>query len=112
MNKTFKTLSEPNRLHIVELLKKGPLSVGEIAENLELNQPQTSKHLRVLMNAGLVEVDAISNRRIYKLKGEPFQELDTWLNSFRYIWEDRFDRLDDYLHDLQKEDGSFNDNDQ
>lgn len=59
MNITFKTLSEPNRLQIVELLKDGPLSVGEVAKCLGLNQPQTSKHLRVLMDAGLVEVDAM-----------------------------------------------------
>ncbi|UOQ44925.1 metalloregulator ArsR/SmtB family transcription factor [Halobacillus salinarum] len=104
MNKTFKSLSEPNRFQIVELLKKEPLSVGEVAERLQLSQPQTSKHLRALMNAGLVEVNAVANRRIYKLRGEPFKELDNWLHSYRHIWNEKFDRLDDYLQELQKKD--------
>jgi DNA-binding transcriptional ArsR family regulator len=102
MNSTFSALAEPNRLHIVELLRKGPLSVGEVADQLGLNQPQTSKHLRVLCDAGLVEVNAVANRRIYKLRSEPFKELDTWMESYRHIWEERFDRLDDYLQELQR----------
>lgn len=84
---TFRALAEPNRLNIVELLLKEPLPVGEIAERLKLNQPQTSKHLRVLSEAGLVEVQPIANRRIYKLRPEPFQELDEWLESYRRVWE-------------------------
>lgn len=102
MNSTFNALSEPNRFHIVELLRSGPLSVGEVADRLGLNQPQTSKHLRVLCDAGLVEVHAIANRRIYKLRAEPFKELNDWLESYRRMWEERFDRLDDYLQELQR----------
>lgn len=98
---TFSALAEPNRLDIVDLLLKGPLSVGEIAEKLKLNQPQTSKHLRVLSNAGLVEVQNAANRRIYRLRTEPLQELDKWLDSYRREWEARMDRLDDYLNVLQ-----------
>ncbi|WP_409271727.1 ArsR/SmtB family transcription factor [Neobacillus sp. SCS-31] len=94
-------LAEPNRLQIVELLRKEPLSVGEIAERLNLLQPATSKHLRVLSNAGLVKVEAVANQRIYRLKPHPFQELDTWLESFKHIWDERFDRLDEYLRLLQ-----------
>jgi DNA-binding transcriptional ArsR family regulator len=94
-------LAEPNRLHIVELLKDGPRAVGDIADQLHLNQPQTSKHLRVLCNAGLTEVHAVANRRIYKLRSEPFQEMDKWLESYRKMWEERFDRLDEYLRMLQ-----------
>ncbi|HZG77790.1 MAG TPA: metalloregulator ArsR/SmtB family transcription factor [Paenibacillus sp.] len=101
---TFSALAEPNRLHIVELLRDGPLAVGEIAERAELAQPQASKHLRVLSEAGLVEVHPVANRRIYKLRPEPLQELDTWLETFRRMWEDRFDRLDLYLHALQNKD--------
>lgn len=97
----FSALAEPNRLDIVDLLLEGPLPVGEIAEKLELNQPQTSKHLRVLSNAGLVEVQAAANRRIYKLRPEPLQELDDWLNAYRQMWESKMDRLDDYLNVLQ-----------
>ncbi|NOU97654.1 metalloregulator ArsR/SmtB family transcription factor [Paenibacillus sp. LMG 31456] len=102
MNTTFSALAEPNRLLIVELLRNGPLSVGEVAEQLGLNQPQTSKHLRVLCDAGLVEVHAVANRRIYKLRPTPFKELDTWLESYRRVWDERFDRLDDYLLELQR----------
>lgn len=101
---TFSALAEPNRLDIVELLLDGPLPVGEIADRLELGQPQTSKHLRVLSDVGLVEVQPMANKRIYKLRSEPFQEMDEWLTSFRQIWEARFDRLDDYLNELQAKD--------
>ncbi|MFP5114702.1 ArsR/SmtB family transcription factor [Bacillaceae bacterium C204] len=104
MKTTLNALAEPNRLHIIELLRDGPLTVGEIADRLGLNQPQASKHLRVLSNAGFVEVNAIANRRIYKLRAEPFKELDSWLESYRNIWNERFDRLDDYLQDLQRKD--------
>ncbi|MGM0879230.1 MAG: ArsR/SmtB family transcription factor [Bacillota bacterium] len=109
MKTTLNALAEPNRLHIVELLRDGPLTVGEIADRLGLNQPQASKHLRVLSNAGLVEVNAIANRRIYKLRAEPFKELDAWLESYRQIWNERFDRLDDYLQDLQRKDMNHDD---
>lgn len=103
----FAALAEPNRFHIVELLRDGPLTVGEIADQLHLRQPQASKHLRVLSEAGLVEVHAEANRRIYKLRPEPFREMDAWLESCRRIWEERFDRLDQYLLELQS--GKSND---
>lgn len=105
MNSTFSALSEPNRLHIVELLREGPLTVGEIANRLGLNQPQTSKHLRVLSDAGLVEVHAVTNRRYYKLRPEPFQEMEVWLDSYRRLWNERFDRLDDYLQEMKRKEG-------
>lgn len=97
----FSALAEPNRLDIINLLLDEPLPVGKIAEKLDLNQPQTSKHLRVLSDAGLVEVQPIANRRIYRIRPEPLQELDEWLNSYRRLWESRMDRLDDYLQVLQ-----------
>lgn len=94
-------LAEPNRMQIVELLRERPLTVGEIAERLQLRQPQASKHLRVLSEAGIVEAQVDANRRIYRLRPDPFRELDDWLESYRVIWEERFDRLDDYLQKLQ-----------
>lgn len=96
-------LAEPNRMQIVELLRENPLTVGEIAESLQLRQPQASKHLRVLSEVGLIEVQAVANRRICKLRPDPFKELDTWLESYRHMWEERYDRLDDYLQKLQNE---------
>ncbi|SEN46102.1 ArsR/SmtB family transcription factor [Lihuaxuella thermophila] len=105
---TFTALGEPNRLHIVELLRDGPLTVGEIADRLQLRQPQASKHLRVLLEAGLVEVQPMANRRIYKLRLEPFQALDAWLESYRSVWEERFDNLENYLQQLQSEENKQN----
>ena len=101
MKTLWVALMEPNRLHIVELLRDGPLTVGEITERLGLQQPQVSKHLKVLSEAAIVEVQPKANRRIYQLRREPFQELEVWLHSFRRLWEERFDRLDDYLLELQ-----------
>jgi len=97
----FSALAEPSRFQIVELLQSGSLTVGEISERLAIRQPQASKHLRVLLDAGIVEVIADANRRIYKLRQEPFQEIEDWLASYRQLWEDRFDLLDSYLQVLQ-----------
>jgi len=102
MLKTLTALAEPNRFNIVEFLHDNPHSVGEIVERLQLPQPQVSKHLRVLVEAGLVEVQPIAQRRIYKLRAQPFQELEQWLESFRRVWDERFDRLDEYLQELQQ----------
>ncbi|WP_223068652.1 ArsR/SmtB family transcription factor [Paenibacillus caui] len=97
----FAALAEPNRLRIVELLRDGPLTVGDIADQARLRQPQASKHLRTLNEAGLVEAQAEANRRFYKLRPEPFQEMEAWLESCLRVWNERFDRLDDYLKELQ-----------
>lgn len=104
--KTLSALAEPNRRDIVELLRDGPLTVGEIADRLGLRQPQASKHLKVLSDNGILEVKAEANRRIYKLRPEPFQALDAWLNSFRRVMQERFDNLDDYLQELQNKEKS------
>jgi len=101
MKTLWTALMEPNRFHIIELLRDGPLTVGEITERLGLQQPQVSKHLKVLSEADIVEVQPQANRRIYMLRREPFQELETWLQSFHRLWEERFDRLDDYLLEMQ-----------
>ncbi|HEX2863808.1 MAG TPA: metalloregulator ArsR/SmtB family transcription factor, partial [Deinococcales bacterium] len=93
----------PNRLRIVELLADQPLTVGEVATRLQLRQPQASKHLRALSDAGVVEVTPVANRRVCSLRAEPFHELDDWLDRYRRLWTGRFDRLDAYLHELQKD---------
>lgn len=100
---TLSALAEPNRMNIVELLRDGPLTVGEIAERLGLRQPQASKHLKVLSDNGILEVKAEANRRIYKLRAEPFQSLDTWVKSFRTVMEERYDNLEAYLLEIQGE---------
>lgn len=97
---TLSALAEPNRMNIVVLLRDGPLTVGEIADKLGLRQPQASKHLKVLSDNGLVEVTADANRRIYKLRPEPFKALDAWAKTFKGVMEERFDSLVDYLREL------------
>ncbi len=104
MEKILSALAEHNRLKIIELLSEQRLTVGEIAERLDLRQPQVSKHLKVLSEAGLVEVFPVGNRRIYQLRREPFMQLDRWLASYRDIQDARFDRLDEYLKELQRND--------
>ena len=94
MNATLTALAEPNRLRIVELLRDKPRPVGEIAKRLRLRQPQVSKHLRVLSEAGLVDVRPVAQQRIYELRTEPFNELDKWLGTFRRSMTDRMDRLE------------------
>ncbi len=103
MNGTLGALAEPNRLRIVELLRGGPRSVNEIVEKLELPQPLVSKHLRVLRNAGLVQVRPHAQQRVYELQAGPFEELDSWVSSFRRLWEDRLDTLDDYLQEIRQQ---------
>lgn len=97
-------LAETNRMNIVQLLRDGPLTVGEIADRLGLRQPQASKHLKVLSDSGIVEARVDANRRIYTLRSEPFQAMDFWLQSFRHIMEERLDNLDNYLRELQNKD--------
>jgi DNA-binding transcriptional ArsR family regulator len=94
-------LAEPNRLLIVELLRDGPRPVGEIAEKLHLNQPQVSKHLRVLTDAGVVDVRPSAQQRIYSLRPQAFREIDQWLESYRRLWDERQDRLNEYLRNTQ-----------
>ena len=103
MIETLTALAEPHRFEIVELLRDGPRPVGEIVARLGLHQPQVSKHLRVLSDAGLVEVHQAAQRRIYKLRPQPLHELDMWLESYRRLWDERFDRLDDLLTAAKEE---------
>jgi DNA-binding transcriptional ArsR family regulator len=94
-------LAEPNRLQIVELLRRRPLAVGEIVERLGLRQPQVSKHLRVLNDAGLVEVQPVGQQRIYRVRAQALKELDAWLDPYRRTWDERYDRLDEVLRNLK-----------
>jgi DNA-binding transcriptional ArsR family regulator len=109
MNATFSALAEPNRLQIVELLRHRPLPVGLIAERLRMRQPQVSKHLRVLSDAGLVQVRPVAQQRIYGLRAEGLKELDDWLEGYRRLWGERFEQLDDVLRDLQHKKGNRDD---
>src|SRR6266446_9890054 len=103
MIETLRALSEPNRFQIVELLLDGPRPVGDLVDRLGLRQPQVSKHLRVLSDAGLVDVRVDAQRRIYALRPEPLQELEAWLEKYRRIWEANFQRLDSLLEELKND---------
>jgi DNA-binding transcriptional ArsR family regulator len=105
VNATLSALAEPNRLRIVELLRDRPRPVGEIAERLRMRQPQVSKHLRVLSDAGLVDVHPVAQQRIYQLRPDPFNELDRWLERFRKAMEARHDRLEDLINERKAKKG-------
>lgn len=98
---TFAALAEPNRLRIVELLRSGPRPVNDIGERLRLNQPQVSKHLRVLKEAGLVDVQPRAQQRLYELRAQPLRQLEEWLQRYRQLWEARFEELDGVIEDLK-----------
>jgi DNA-binding transcriptional ArsR family regulator len=101
MLEMFRALAEPSRLQIIDLLLSEPLPVGSVAERLGIRQPQASKHLRALADAGLLEVQHDAQRRIYALRAEPFQDLDQWLERYRNLFEDQFQRLDGVLDELR-----------
>ncbi|HRW10884.1 MAG TPA: metalloregulator ArsR/SmtB family transcription factor [Caldilineaceae bacterium] len=98
----FNAIAEPQRRAILELLTEGELSVNEIAEALDLNQPQASKHLRVLHEVDLVDVRREGRQRIYQLQSESLKPVHDWVQQFEQFWGRRLDRLDDYLQSLQK----------
>lgn len=103
---TFAALGEPNRLRIVELLRSGPRSVNDIGERLDLNQPQVSKHLRVLREAGLVDVEARAQQRLYELRAKPLRDLHDWLERYRRLWDERFDAMDKVIDELKAKEAS------
>ncbi len=98
----FEALADPTRRRILDLLRERPRLVGELVATLAISQPLMSKHLRVLREVGLVQVRQDAQRRWYELRPEPLIEVDAWLSSYRHLLTERFDRLDDYLQNLQE----------
>ena len=94
---TIEILAEPNRRRILDILRDGEQPVGELVDRLDLTQPAVSKHLRVMKEAGLVEVRPDAQRRLYRIRVEPLQELDAWLEPYRALWNERLDRLEHHL---------------
>ena len=103
MLQTFAALAEPTRLRIVEFLRNGPRPVGAIGAALRLNQPQVSKHLRVLKEARLVQVEPRAQQRLYGLQAEPLREMGAWLERYRRVWDERLDQLDELVQNLKRE---------
>jgi|SRR5271166_2178294 len=97
MESAFEIIAEPNRRAILSLLGSSQQSVGEIERQLRMTQPTVSKHLRVLRDAGFVESTVDAQRRLYRLKPEPFQEVDAWLAQFRRFWSAHVDALERHL---------------
>ena len=97
MESVFEIIAEPNRRAILSLLVSSQQSVGEIERQLRMPQPTVSKHLRVLREAGFVESTVDAQRRLYRLKPEPFEELDAWLARFRRFWSTHVDALERHL---------------
>ena len=98
----FEIIAEPNRRAILSLLASSQQSVGEIERHLRMTQPTVSKHLRVLREAGFVESTVDAQRRLYRLKPEPFQEVDAWLSQFRRFWSAHVDALERHLDRLDQ----------
>ena len=109
----FEVIAEPSRRDILSLLAASERSVGEIESQLRLPQPTVSKHLKVLRDAGFVEAKVDAQRRLYRLKLEPFKEVDDWLAQFRQLWSRHLDALERHLdrmytdqkHEDQEEQG-------
>ena len=97
MESVFEIIAEPNRRAILSLLVSSQQSVGEIERQLRMPQPTVSKHLRVLREAGFVESTVDAQRRLYRLKPEPFQQVDAWLAQFRRFWSAHLDALERHL---------------
>ena len=90
----FDVMAEPNRRRILDLLRRKPRPVGELVTALRLSQPAVSKHLRIMRDAGLVDVRSDAQRRIYRIRLEPLRALDDWLMPYREQWEERLDDLE------------------
>lgn len=96
-NATWTAVADPQRRAVLDVLRERPCAVGELQEALGFTQPATSKHLRVLRNAGLVSVRVDAQRRIYALNTTPIVELDVWLAPYRALWNESLDALGDHL---------------
>jgi DNA-binding transcriptional ArsR family regulator len=103
MESAFEILAEPNRRAILSLLVSSEQSVGEIESQLRMTQPTVSKHLRVLREAGFVESTVDAQRRLYRLRPEPFQEVDSWLAQFRRFWSVHIDALERHLDHMDQD---------
>jgi len=100
----FDIIADPTRRQILDLLLQRPHTVNELVGAVEISQPGISKQLRILREAGLVDVQQEAQMRWYELRPEPLQEIDKWLSAYRQMWSSRYERLDEYLKQVQEED--------
>ncbi|MBP1876621.1 Transcriptional repressor SdpR [Ensifer adhaerens] len=104
LSTTLSALADPTRRAILARLSLGEASVGELAEPFEMSLPAVSKHLKVLERAGLISRGREAQWRPCRLEAAPLRDVNSWLDSYRGFWEEKFDRLDAYLQELQKVD--------
>jgi DNA-binding transcriptional ArsR family regulator len=102
MSAAFMVLAEPHRRRILDLLLQEERPVGDLVADLALSQPAVSKHLRVLREAGLVEVRAVAQRRLYRVRPEPLRDIDDWLAPYRRLWAERLDALQAHLDAMEE----------
>src|SRR5712664_2970470 len=98
----FQTLADPTRLRIVEVLRGGEQPVNDILDKVDIHQSGVSRHLRILHEAGFVQVRPEGQKRLYSLRPEPFCELNAWVTNYRHFWEARLDKFAEALSDKQK----------
>jgi DNA-binding transcriptional ArsR family regulator len=98
---TFAALADPTRRAILARLAKGEASVKDLSEPFDMSQPAISKHLRVLERAGLIEQGRQAQWRPRKLRAGPLRDIADWVNQYRRLWEESFERLDEYLREVQ-----------
>jgi DNA-binding transcriptional ArsR family regulator len=106
LDRTFAALADPTRRAILARLARGEATVGELAEPFPMSQPAVSKHLKVLERAGLIVRGRRAQWRPAELRAEPLREAADWLEEYRRLWEERLDRLDAYLREMQATDHS------
>ena len=98
---SFSAVAQPKRRRVLETLAARELPVNDIVELLGWPQPMISKHLGVLKKVGLVSERRVGRRRVYRVNAEQLKPIHDWVKTFERLWDERFDRLDDYLHELQ-----------
>ena len=99
----FEVLAEPNRRRILDLVRERERPVGDLVDALDLSQPAVSKHLRILREAGLVEVRTDAQRRLYRVNPGPLRDLDAWLAPYRRMWSGRLDALEHHLDEMKED---------
>ncbi len=108
LSQTFHALADPTRRAILTRLRSGEASVNELAEPFRMSLPAVSKHLKVLERAGLISRGRAAQFRPARLEPHALQSIDAWIDSYRRLWSERIDRLEDYLQQMQSDSGDAN----
>jgi DNA-binding transcriptional ArsR family regulator len=103
LNRTFAALADPTRRAILARLRSGEATVKELAEPFAISPPAVTKHLKVLQRAGLITQGREAQWRPCRIEAGPLKEAAGWIDQYRQLWSERFDRLDDYLQEMQEE---------